>query len=70
MEPEEGLPKVDKEFYVMQSEFYAEDDRTVSSQYHGPAGVLSHASCRAECQRSHFPAALAANDDGHQHVYT
>jgi hypothetical protein len=31
VEPEDGLPKVDKEFYVMQSEFYAEDDSTVSS---------------------------------------
>lgn len=25
MEPEEGLPKVDKEFYVLQSEIYTEE---------------------------------------------
>jgi len=25
VEPEEGLPKVDREYYVMQSEFYLEE---------------------------------------------
>eukprot|EP00027_Filamoeba_sp_ATCC50430_P008080 CAMPEP_0168551206 /NCGR_PEP_ID=MMETSP0413-20121227/6045_1 /TAXON_ID=136452 /ORGANISM="Filamoeba nolandi, Strain NC-AS-23-1" /LENGTH=163 /DNA_ID=CAMNT_0008581709 /DNA_START=63 /DNA_END=551 /DNA_ORIENTATION=- len=33
VEPKEGLPKVDKEFYVLQSEFYTEDtpdDKTTS----------------------------------------
>lgn len=29
VEPAGGLPKVDKEFYVLQSEFYADDDSTV-----------------------------------------
>lgn len=29
VEPAGGLPQVDKEFYVLQSEFYAEDDSTV-----------------------------------------
>lgn len=30
VEPAGGLPKVDKEFYVLQSEFYADDDSTAA----------------------------------------
>jgi len=44
VEPEQGLPKVDKEFYVLQSEFYAEE----SSDPNGPLepayadGIMEH----------------------------
>lgn len=33
VEPEGGLPPVDKEFYVMQSEFYGEGSQEVGSRF-------------------------------------